>query len=72
MITFGIFGLLAVSCALWVRDEVKQNIVFIIGGISLLIYSVSIDEIIFVILQAVFIISATVELAKIKKEKSTK
>jgi len=69
MILFGIAGLLLISYALWVRDEIKQNIFFIAGGVSLLIYSIAIQENVFIILQAVFIISATIELIKIRKRK---
>ncbi|MBX2866548.1 hypothetical protein KTR10_01130 [Candidatus Kaiserbacteria bacterium] len=63
MITFGIIGLLLISLALWLTEK-KQNILFIIGGISLLIYSISIGDTIFIILQSIFICSAALELLK--------
>lgn len=67
MITFGIVGLLLISRAVWVRDEKWQNILFIIGGTSLLVYSVNLGDKIFIILQLVFIASALSELLKLRK-----
>lgn len=66
-IIFGIIGLLVISFAIWLRNERRQDILFIIGGVSLLIYSISIRDIIFMILQAVFIASALVELLRLRK-----
>ena len=66
-IIFGIIGLLIISFSIWLRNENKQDVLFIIGGISLLIYSISIGDIIFIILQVVFIISALVEILRLSK-----
>ena len=65
MIVFGIIGLLLISYALWLKNEKKQDVIFVIGGISLLVYSFFIGDIIFVILQVVFILSALTELIKL-------
>ena len=65
-IYFGIIGLLILSAAIWISDENRQDVLFIIGGISLLIYSISIGDLIFIILQIVFIVSALVEIIKFK------
>lgn len=67
-IIFGIIGLLVISFAIWLRDERKQDFYFVVGGISLLIYSISIGDIIFIILQIVFIISALIEILKLSKK----
>ena len=64
MITFGIIGLLIISGSLWIKNEVKQNILFICGGVSLLLYSIYIDDMVFIVLQCVFILSAGLELLK--------
>jgi lipid-A-disaccharide synthase-like uncharacterized protein len=64
MIIFGVLGLLAISFAIWLKNEKKQNILFIIGGALLLVYSFVIDDIIFIILQIVFVLSALIELIK--------
>lgn len=63
MIYFGIVGLILITIAIWLREKV-QNILFIAGGLGLLVYSASIENLIFIVLQIVFIISAGVELFK--------
>ncbi|MFA6364796.1 MAG: YgjV family protein [Candidatus Paceibacterota bacterium] len=68
-IIFGIIGLLIISTAIWLKNEKRQDLLFIIGGISLLIYSVSIGDIIFILLQIIFIISAFVEIVRLPKKK---
>lgn len=64
MITFGILGLLLISYAIWIKNEKRQNVFFIVGGISLLIYSIFIYDPVFILLQIIFIISAFIELLK--------
>jgi len=66
-ITFGIIGLLIISIAVWIKKEKKQDLLFVAGGLSLLIYSLSIRDVIFSVLQIIFIISALVELIKLKR-----
>jgi lipid-A-disaccharide synthase-like uncharacterized protein len=68
MISFGIIGLVLISVGLWIKNEVKQDIIFIVGGICLLSYSIFINDLIFVILQTIFILSALIELVKIFKK----
>jgi len=63
----GIIGLLIVSVSIWDKKEARQDVLFVVGGMLLLIYSVSIGNAIFSILQVVFMLSALVELLKIKK-----
>ncbi len=63
---FGILGLLIISFSIWLKNERRQDILFVIGGVSLLLYSISIGDIIFIILQIVFIVSALIELAKLR------
>lgn len=69
MITFGIIGLISISIAVWIKIEKWQNILFIVGGIFLLLYSIYIQNIIFIILQIIFIISTLVELIKLIRPK---
>ncbi len=64
-IAFGIIGLLIISLAIWLRNERWQDILFITGGIALLIYSIGIHSVIFTILQIVFIASAAVEILRL-------
>ena len=68
MIFFGIIGLLLISYALWIKSEKTQDRIFILGGFFLLAYSIHINDPIFIFLQVVFIVSASVELAKLKKK----
>ncbi len=63
---FGIVGLIVISRAIWFRDERTQDKWFVIGGILLLVYSASRHDVIFTILQIVFIVSALLELKKLK------
>lgn len=65
-IIFGIIGLLLISFAIWLRNERRQDILFIAGGASLLVYSISIGDVIFIILQVVFIASALVEFLRLR------
>lgn len=65
---FGAAGLLIISFAIWSKNERKQDFLFIIGGVFLLIYSIDTDDIIFIILQIVFIASALVEILKLRRK----
>lgn len=67
-IIFGIIGLLIISRALWLKNERTQDYYFVAGGIALLIYSISIGDKIFIVLQIVFIVSALVEIFKLSKK----
>ena len=70
MITFGIIGLLLISYAVWVKKEKPQDTLFIVGGIALLIYSIYVKDPIFIILEVIFVISASVELITVWKKKN--
>jgi len=63
MIYFGVVGLILITIAIWLKEK-AQNVLFIFGGLGLLVYSASIENLIFIILQIVFIVSAGVELFK--------
>ena len=62
----GAIGLILVSYGVIVTNRRKQDILFIIGGIFLTAYSISIGSTIFIILQIVFIIAAIYSLRHIK------
>ncbi len=57
----GALGLLLITAGVLVEAERKRNLFFIAGGILLEIYSVSIQDIIFIALQLVFILAAAYE-----------
>lgn len=58
---FGIIGLIIISCAIWFKNEKKQNLLFMLGGVFLLAYSIYLQDIIFIILQIIFTTSALIE-----------
>ncbi len=64
----GIIGLLIISFAIWLKNERRQDILFVVGGILMLVYSISIDSIIFAVLQAVFIASALFEILRLPRK----
>lgn len=65
MTIFGVIGLIVISISIWLKNEKRQDVLFIIGGIFLLVYSISIENLIFSALQIVFIISALAEIVKL-------
>ncbi len=68
-IFFGVAGLIIISVAIWIKNEKQQDALFMLGGLCLLVYSISIKDIIFSTLQLIFIASSLIELLKIKKSK---
>ena len=70
IIVFGITGLLVISFAIWLKNERWQDMLFIVGGILLLVYSFGIQDVIFIALQIVFIVSALTELLRVRGDKN--
>jgi len=64
---FGILGLILITIAIWQKEK-WQDWLFIVGGLALLAYSYSLHNVIFIILQIVFILSALFELFKLKRK----
>lgn len=64
---FGIIGVVIIAIAVWVKNERKQDILFILGGLFLLVYSIAIHNLIFIVLQIIFSGSALIEFIKLKK-----
>lgn len=69
MIIFGIVGLLLITVGLWIKKEKMQDVIYIVGGVALLAYSIHKEDPVFIILQIVFIISALLELVKLLRQK---
>ena len=69
MIVFGIIGLIVISYAIWIKKETAQDIAFLIGGIFLLVYSIYVQDAIFIMLEVVYILSVSIELIKLHKKK---
>ena len=66
---FGILGLLLITIGVLIKSEKKQDIFFAVGGLSLLVYSIYINDWIFIVLQIVFILTAVIELIKLRLKK---
>jgi len=62
----GVLGLLIISAGILTKKRKQENIFYIVGGILLEIYSISIGETIFIILQLVFIFAATFDFIRMK------
>ncbi len=54
----GAIGLLLVSLGVVVKKRILQNILFLVGGFFLELYSLIIGNTVFIVLQLVFILSA--------------
>jgi len=63
----GAVGLFFICIGLLLKNRKRQNILSIIGGICLEIYSIYLQDTIFIILQIVFILAAIYDLFKIKR-----
>jgi len=68
----GAAGLLVISIGIINKERRTQDILYIIGGICLEIYSLYLGDIIFIILQIIFTVSAIYDLIKLGRLKETK
>ncbi|MGD9276638.1 MAG: hypothetical protein PVJ67_05680 [Candidatus Pacearchaeota archaeon] len=60
----GVIGLLLISIGIITKKRKKQDAYYLAGGICLLIYSSYLRDIIFIIFQSVFTLSAIYDLHK--------
>jgi lipid-A-disaccharide synthase-like uncharacterized protein len=63
-IVFGIIGLITLTYAVWIKDSRRRGILAAVGGVLMLVYSISIHDPIFITLQVVFIVSSLVEVLR--------
>ncbi len=63
----GAVGLLLISSGIITKKRKTQDIFYILGGVCLEIYSIYLGDIIFIILQIIFILSAVYDLIKRSK-----
>jgi hypothetical protein len=68
----GAIGLLVISFGIINKERRTQDILYIIGGICLEIYSLYLGDVIFIILQIIFTVSAIYDLVKLKHLKKLK
>jgi len=60
----GALGIILISIGIITKQRKNQDIFYILGGICLEIYSIYINDLIFIILEAIFIIAAVYDFAK--------
>ena len=65
----GIIGVLFITYGIYVKNEIKQDSIFILGGLCLLAYSIYQRDPIFIPLQIIFISGSLIEIIKLKKKK---
>ncbi|TFF99202.1 MAG: hypothetical protein EU541_05540 [Promethearchaeota archaeon] len=68
----GAIGIILISIGIVIQERLKQDFFYIWGGICLELYSISIGDLIFIILQIIFTIAAVFDFVKVlaKKRKS--
>lgn len=54
----GALGIILISIGIITKQRKNQDIYYILGGICLEIYSIYINDLIFIVLEAIFIIAA--------------
>lgn len=64
----GILGLILITVGIIIKKRKNRDEVYILGGIFLLFYSIHIKDIIFILLQAIFIIVAVYDLIRKRKK----
>jgi uncharacterized membrane protein len=66
----GILGLILLISGVLIKSEKRKlrNIIYIMGGIALTIYSIYIEDLIFISLQIIFIIVTIYDLTKLRKK----
>jgi lipid-A-disaccharide synthase-like uncharacterized protein len=65
----GAIGLFLIAIGVITKNRKRQDVLYIIGGIFLEIYSIYLVDTIFIILQIVFTIASIYDLIRISKEK---
>lgn len=63
----GAVGLVLISIGIITKKRLSQDVLYIFGGICLEIYSIIIGDLIFIILQLIFTISAVYDLIRLRK-----
>ena len=62
----GALGLLIIAIGIVIKNRKTQDILYVIGGVSLEIYSIYIGDLIFIILQIIFTLAAAYDLIRLK------
>jgi len=70
--SLGIIGVLLIAYGIHAKKEIKQDIIFALGGLCLLAYSSYLRDPIFIVLQIIFTGSSLYEIYKLKRDSSTR
>ncbi|MBT6691596.1 hypothetical protein HOB10_04665 [Candidatus Parcubacteria bacterium] len=68
----GIVGLVLISIGVITQKKESEDLIYIFGGVCLLVYSSYIGDLIFIVLQIIFIISAVFHFLKTRRAKGAK
>jgi Ca2+/Na+ antiporter len=68
----GIIGLLLIIAGIFQKNRKQEDLLFALGGVFLLVYSINLKDVIFSILQIAFIISAIYNYFSLKKKTKKK
>jgi len=71
-IIIAVIGVLLATIGIIGRSELKSDYFHLVAGLCLVTYSIYIKDIVFIILQIIFMSGALYEIVKIRKEKKTK
>jgi lipid-A-disaccharide synthase-like uncharacterized protein len=63
----GSLGLLLITIGILLKNRKIRDILYVVGGLSLEVYSIFIGDLIFIILQAVFTMVAVYDLIKLRR-----
>jgi len=64
----GAIGLILITGGIFVKNEIKQDWIFSLGGIFLLAYSIYLKDPIFIPLQIIFTLASLYEIYTLKKK----
>jgi len=64
----GALGIILISLGIITKKRKYEDLLYILGGLCLEIYSIAIKDVIFIVLQIIFILAASYDLMKMKKK----
>jgi Ca2+/Na+ antiporter len=65
----GALGLVFITIGVLTKERIRENILFIVGGLLLEVYSVHLGDMIFIPLQVIFVVASVYEVYELKKKK---
>lgn len=67
----GVIGLLLITRSIFIKKEIKRDWVATAGGVCLLMYSIYLRDLIFTILQIIFVVASIYEAKKLTRAERT-